>query len=353
MTESPEGGEWNYDSENRKPPKEGLSAPQRPLFEPDDVTREVLNLVAEKFGDHFGDLEPFQWPVTRDQAEQAADAFFAERLPKFGDYQDAMVHGEDDLFHSMLSTSINVGLLDPVELCRRAEEEYNKGNAPLNAVEGFIRQLIGWREYVRGFYWRFMPGLESDNALNAQPRSARILTGLAKPTCAALQTAIARRARNAHAHHIQRLMVLGNFALIAGISPRDVQDWYLAVYADAFEMGRAAQCRCDGALCRWRKAGEQALCGERQLHQQDEQLIVPIAPIRSARRQAKARARSTRSTGASWIATANGWKQTRAWVASSRPWDRMGEDKQREYLDSAEAFLGTLTHANKSWARAG
>ncbi|MDE1466356.1 cryptochrome/photolyase family protein [Aurantiacibacter sp. D1-12] len=347
----PEGGEWNYDSENRKPPKDGLSAPQRPLFEPDDVTREVLDLVEEKFGDHFGNLEPFCWPVTRDQAEEAADAFFAERLPKFGDYQDAMVHGEDDLFHSMLSTSINVGLLDPVELCRRAEEEYNKGNAPLNAVEGFIRQLIGWREYVRGFYWRFMPGLESDNALNAQRSLPEFFwTGETDMRC--LADSIRSTRANAHAHHIQRLMVLGNFALIAGISPRDVQDWYLAVYADAFEwvelpnvaamvlyadggklaskpyaasgnyINKMSNYCADCAYSVSKKTGEGA-CPFNALYWR-------FMDRHRERLEANPRVGRIFST-----------------------WDRMGEDKQREYLDSAEAFLGTLTPANKGWARAG
>ena len=155
MTEDgkPEGGVWNYDSENRKPPKEGLSAPERPKFEPDEITKACIALVEDRFGDHFGSLENFRWPVTRDEAEKAADAFFAERIEKFGPFQDAMVAGEDDLFHSMLSTSINLGLLDPRDLCQRAEKSYEDGKAPLNSVEGFIRQLIGWGAYIRCFYW--------------------------------------------------------------------------------------------------------------------------------------------------------------------------------------------------------
>ncbi|MEM6908281.1 MAG: cryptochrome/photolyase family protein, partial [Pseudomonadota bacterium] len=230
----PKGGEWNYDKDNREPPKARMAAPPVPKFEPDSVTRDVIELVGATFDDHFGDLEPFGWPVTRDEAEQAADAFFAERIEQFGPYQDAMVHGEDDLYHSMLSTSINCGLLDPLALCERAEQAYEEGRAPLNSVEGFIRQIIGWREYIRGFYWLHMPGLERDNELMAtRPLPEFFWTGETDMRCVA--DCIRSTREDAHAHHIQRLMVLGNFCLLAGIDPQDVQDWYLAVYADAYQ----------------------------------------------------------------------------------------------------------------------
>lgn len=345
----PEGGEWNYDSENRKPPKEGLEAPQRPLFEPDDTTREVLDLVAEQFSDHFGDLEPFQWPVTRDQAEQAADAFFAERLPGFGDYQDAMVHGQDDLFHSMLSTSINLGLLDPLELCRRAEQEYREGSAPLNAVEGFIRQLIGWREYVRGFYWRFMPGLESDNALNAQRKLPEFYwTGETDMRC--LADAIRSTRENAHAHHIQRLMVLGNFALIAGIRPRDVQDWFLVVYADAYEWVELPNV---AAMVLYADGGKLAskpyaasgnyinkmsnYCGE-CAYSVSKKTGEGACPFNALYWRFMDRHRERLEANP---------RIGRIYAN----WDRMGEERQAEYLDSAEAFLDTLEPAKDGWAR--
>ncbi len=232
--DQPAGGQWNYDAENRKPPKAGLAVPPRPLFVPDTITREVLALVAERFGDHFGDLEPFQWPVTAAEAEEAANAFFRERLERFGPYQDAMVAGEDQLYHSLLSTSLNLGLLDPLDLCRRAERSYREGNAPLNSVEGFIRQIIGWREYIRGFYWFEMPALAAANALEAhRPLPEFFWTGETDMAC--LADCIRSTKANAHAHHIQRLMVLGNFCLLAGIDPQDVADWYLVVYADAYE----------------------------------------------------------------------------------------------------------------------
>lgn len=230
--DKPEGGQWNLDKQNRESPDEEMDPPKRAKFEPDDMTREVIELVQDRFPDHFGSLDNFAWPVTRVEAEDAADAFFAERIENFGPYQDAMVHGEDDLYHSMLSTSINLGLLDPLDLCQRAERAYRDGNAPLNSVEGFIRQLIGWREYVRGFYWYTMPGLQSDNALNAQRSLPEFYwTGETDMRCIA--DCVRSTRDNAHAHHIQRLMVLGNFALLAGCHPREVQDWYLVVYADA------------------------------------------------------------------------------------------------------------------------
>ncbi|MBT8428183.1 MAG: cryptochrome/photolyase family protein, partial [Erythrobacter sp.] len=233
-TDKPEGGDWNYDSENRKPPKEGLSAPERPKFEPDEITQDVIELVEDRFGDHFGSLERFGWPVTRDEAEEAADAFFAERIECFGPYQDAMVAGEDDLFHSMLSTSINLGLLDPLELCQRAEKAYKDGKAPINSVEGFIRQIIGWREYVRGIYFREGPEYTRRNALNHQRKLPEFYWG-AETGMACVSQAVAQTREEAYAHHIQRLMVTGNFALLAGINPHEVHEWYLAVYADAYE----------------------------------------------------------------------------------------------------------------------
>ena len=345
----PLGGKWNYDAENREPPKKGLTVPERYKPEPDQTTREVLDLVADKFSDHFGDLEPFEWPVTRREAEAAADRFFAERLSDFGTYQDAMVHGEDDLFHSMLSTSINIGLLDPMELCRRAERAYHDGTAPLNAVEGFIRQIIGWREYVRGFYWYHMPDLETTNAMNAQRALPEFYwTGETDMRCMADSVRSTRE--DAHAHHIQRLMVLGNFALIAGINPREVEDWFLAVYADAFEWVElpnvaAMALYADGGKlaskpyaasgnyinkmsdyckkCRYSpsiKTGEDACpFGPLYWHFMDRHRDTLKSNHRIGRIYAN--------------------------------WDRMDAEKRQDYLDSADKFLDTLTPASKSWAR--
>jgi deoxyribodipyrimidine photolyase-related protein len=163
----PAGGKWNYDAENRKPAEASLFMPQPHRVKPDQVTEEVLALVASRFAGNFGDLEPFWFAVTREEAEAARDHFIAEALPDFGDYQDAMLAGEKFLYHSLLSLYINAGLLDPLETCRMAEAAWKAGDAPLNAVEGFIRQIIGWREYVRGIYWLKMPDYAGLNFFDA------------------------------------------------------------------------------------------------------------------------------------------------------------------------------------------
>ena len=231
---APEGGKWNYDQENRKPPKDGLKSPAPPRFEPDAITRNVIDLVEDRFGDHFGDAAPFWFAVTRKDAEKARDRFLTKALAQFGDYQDAMMADNRFLFHSLLSMYINAGLLDPLDVCRRAVKQYEKGAAPLNAVEGFIRQIIGWREFVRGIYWREGPDYVKANFFKADRKLPDFYwTGETDMAC--LRAAIAQTKEEAYAHHIQRLMVTGTFALIAGIDPHDVHEWYLAVYPDAYE----------------------------------------------------------------------------------------------------------------------
>jgi len=232
--DEPAGGRWNYDSENRKPAKADLFMPQPPRFAPDAVTRSALDLVAERFGNHFGDLEPFWFGVTHEQAEIALQHFLREALPRFGDYQDAMLSGEPFLYHAVISMYLNAGLLDAMDICRRAEAEYRAGRAPLNAVEGFVRQILGWREYVRGIYWREGPGYVSRNALGAAQKLPWFYWS-GETDMACMAAAIGQTKREAYAHHIQRLMVTGNFALLAGIDPFEVHQWYLAVYADAYE----------------------------------------------------------------------------------------------------------------------
>ena len=236
MTEEgePVGGRWNLDHDNRKPPEKGLRGPGPLRFAPDAITREVLDLVGARFGDHFGDLEPFWFAVTRTQALQALDRFIEQALPSFGDYQDAMVDGEDWLYHSALSQYLNCGLLLPLEVCDAAAEAYAEGRAPLNAVEGFIRQIIGWREYVRGLYWRYMPDYAERNALRAERPLPDLYWG-APTALNCLAKVVDQTRREAHSHHIQRLMVTGNFALLLGVRPEAVCAWYLAVYADAYE----------------------------------------------------------------------------------------------------------------------
>lgn len=232
--DKPAGGKWNYDADNRKAAKPDLFMPQPFETKPDAITRDVLTLVEKEFGDHFGDLEPFWFAVTARGAQAALDHFIEQALPNFGDYQDAMLEGEKFLYHSVLSIYLNVGLLDPLDICRRAEEEYKSGRAPLNSSEGFIRQIIGWREYVRGIYWLKMPDYAQENFFeNERGLPEFYWTGKTEMAC--LRAAIAQTKEDAYAHHIQRLMVTGNFALLIGADPHKVHEWYLAVYADAFE----------------------------------------------------------------------------------------------------------------------
>ena len=230
----PEGGRWNYDADNRKPARGELKFPHPCRVEPDAITREVLDLVDTRFGNHFGDLQPFWFAVTPEEAQTALDQFIDAALPHFGDYQDAMVKDERFVYHSVLSLYINTGLLDPLEVCRRVEAAYRRGDAPLNAAEGFIRQIIGWREYVRGIYWLEMPDYRDRNHFNAaRPLPEFYWTGETDMAC--IRAAIVQTKEEAYAHHIQRLMVTGTFAMLAGINPHAVHEWYLAVYADAYE----------------------------------------------------------------------------------------------------------------------
>ncbi len=234
--DEPAGGQWNFDADNR----ESFGAagpgflPPRAAFEPDAMTREVLALVAERFADHPGRLESFAWPVTREQALQSLDAFIAERLPLFGRYQDAMWPGDPWLYHSHLSAALNLKLLNPREVVAAAEAAWRAGQAPLASVEGFIRQILGWREYVRGIYWTRMPAYADGNALNAtQDLPAWYWTGATDMAC--LRDALAQTLSHGYAHHIQRLMVTGLYALMLGVQPQQVHRWYLAVYVDAVE----------------------------------------------------------------------------------------------------------------------
>jgi deoxyribodipyrimidine photolyase-related protein len=232
--DQPVGGRWNFDADNRAGPQPGLTPPPPLHFAPDAITAEVIALVRDRFGHHFGSLDTFGWPVTRADAEHLLDRFITTRLPQFGQWQDAMLAGHDTMFHALISPALNLGLLDPLDACRRVAAAWHAGHAPLAAAEAFIRQVIGWREYMRGMYWLTMPDLAHANALAAhRPLPAFWWTGDTPMRCVA-QTVRSTR-DNAYAHHIQRLMVMGNFALIAGIDPAQVAEWFLAVYADAYE----------------------------------------------------------------------------------------------------------------------
>lgn len=232
--DEPCGGRWNFDADNRHPAARDLFMPKPMMFAPDAQTRAVMELVRARFPDNFGDLDSFWFATTRVHAEAALAHFLAEALPNFGAYQDAMATGEPFLYHGVLSAYINLGLLDPLDVCTRAEAEYRAGRSPLNSVEGFIRQVLGWREFVRGIYWREGEDYVRRNHLGAtRPLPAFYWSADTPMNC--LAEAIGQTKREAYAHHIQRLMVTGNFALIAGIDPHAVHEWYLAVYADAYE----------------------------------------------------------------------------------------------------------------------
>ncbi len=232
----PAGGAWNYDRENRG--AFGKSGPGRvpppPRFKPDKITRDALDEVARRFPDHPGSLEHFGWPVTRTQALEALGAFVKDRLPSFGRYQDAMWRGEPFLYHSLLSAALNLKLLSPREVIEAAIAALRAKRAPLAAVEGFVRQILGWREFVRGVYWRNMPAMREANHF----RHRRALpkwywTGATAMHC--MRETIGQTLDHGYAHHIQRLMITGMFGLIAELDPKQVADWYLAVYVDAVE----------------------------------------------------------------------------------------------------------------------
>lgn len=230
----PVGGEWNYDSENRKPPNAGLNIPKPYQNSNDAITQEVITLVSNKFNQHFGNLEPFNFAVTRAQALEVLQRFIDQRLSHFGDYQDAMIQDEPWMYHSHISFYLNCGLLLPLECIEAAQNAYYQNLAPLNAVEGFIRQIMGWREYVRGIYWLNMPEYAQANFFNAT-RGLPHFYWDANTHLNCIRQCVIETKQNAYAHHIQRLMILGNFALLAGIEPKQVNEWFLIVYADAYE----------------------------------------------------------------------------------------------------------------------
>jgi deoxyribodipyrimidine photolyase-related protein len=230
----PAGGQWNYDKENRRKLPSGVRPPGRVRITPDAVTREAIRDVERLFPEHFGDTAAFAWPTTAEEAERIFVAFLTDILPGFGNWQDAMAEGQPWLWHGMISTSLNLGLLDPRDVCRRAAVEYEAGRAPLNAVEGFIRQILGWREFVRGIYWLKVPEYRVRNALAAD-RTLPEFYWTAATEMACVADAVRQTRAHAYAHHIQRLMVTGNLAMLLGVHPDAVDDWYMTVYADAFE----------------------------------------------------------------------------------------------------------------------
>jgi deoxyribodipyrimidine photolyase-related protein len=232
--EGPEGGRWNYDRENRERPPKDHVFPEVALFEPDETTRKVIDFVQRRFPKHWGSMDGFGWPVTRAGAKRFLKDFLDHRLDLFGPYEDAIVSGESTLYHSLLSPLINLGLLTPLEVCRAAEQRYRKKRARLNSVEGFIRQIIGWREFIYQVYHLEMPEYMESNFFGADlPLPEFYWSGETDMYC--VSDAIGALHRNGINHHIQRLMITGNFALLAGINPQEVNRWYELAYIDAYE----------------------------------------------------------------------------------------------------------------------
>ena len=230
----PLGGAWNFDKANRRPlPKQGVTSPPLLEFEPDEITRAVMAEVAN-LRSGIGRVDGFSLAVTHAQAEEAFDNFVRHRLAYFGPYEDAMSQHNPTLFHSILSPYLNLGLLDPLEMVRRAEHAYLDGAAPINSVEGFIRQIIGWREYIYWQYWRQMPDLlTANNWRHTRPLPKLFWDGETEMNC--LQHVVERVIETGYSHHIERLMLICNFCMLAGVDPAAVNSWFLSFYVDAFE----------------------------------------------------------------------------------------------------------------------
>jgi deoxyribodipyrimidine photolyase-related protein len=232
--DEPAGGKWNFDKENRKPAQRSMLQAKPMEFAPDAVTEEVIAMVRDRFSGNFGTVEGFTFGVTRTQARRALSHFVKTQLPEFGDTQDAMLLDEPFLNHGVLSIYMNLGLLSPREVCTAAEAAYRAGDVPINSAEGFIRQILGWREYVRGVYFLRGPEYVTSNELgHARDLPAAYWGAETEMRC--IREVVAQTRDLAYAHHIQRLMITGNYALLLGVDPRHVHEWYLSVYADAFE----------------------------------------------------------------------------------------------------------------------
>ncbi|WP_260483681.1 cryptochrome/photolyase family protein [Sphingomicrobium flavum] len=347
--DEPVEGRWNFDKENRDSAAPDTDFPDRPTFAPDATTKEVIALVKHRFSDHFGSLEGFGWPVTADQAKQALEHFLDHRLACFGATQDAMLGGEDFMNHALLSTSINLGLLDPLYACQRVERRYNDGKVPIEAAEGFIRQIIGWREYIRGIYWWEGKGYGEENFFgHDRPLPDFYWTGETDMRC--LSEAVRATRDHAYAHHIQRLMVLGNFAMLAGVDPKAVQDWFLVVYADAYEwvempnvVGMALF--ADGGKMSSKPYAASGnyinkmsdYCGSCR-YKVSKKTGKDACPFNPLYWHFMHRHRDTLESN---------HRIGRIYAT----WDRMSDDHKAEYLDSAEAFLETLEPAKGGWAR--
>ena len=347
--DDPVGGQWNYDRDNRAPPKTGMIYPAPMRFAPDATTRAVLDLVAARFDGHFGSLDGFAFPVTRAQALDALAHFVRTALPGFGTFQDAMVRDERFLFHAVLSPAINLGLLSPIEVCEAAVAAYDAGDAPLNAVEGFVRQIIGWREYMRGMYWLEMPGLGHANALAAtRPLPEFYWTGETEMLC--LRQAVISTRDEAYAHHIERLMVLGNFAMLAGVDPRAISDWFLVVYADAYEWVEMPNVVAMSQFADGGRLGSKPYAaGGAYINRMSDYCRRCRYDVRQ-----KTGEDACPFNALYWDFLARHERRLRGNHRLGpvyRNWDRMENDQKHAYRASASAFLGTLEPAAEGWAK--
>ncbi len=231
----PVGGKWNYDSQNRKPPKKSLTTPPPLTFEPDEITRSVINWVQQEQFSDYGKIEPFNWAVTAEQARQVLAYFVEKCLAQFGTYQDAMVTGEYTMWHGLISPYLNLGLLEPMEVIDAIETAYYQQELPLNSVEGFIRQVMGWREYMHGIYHYQSEDYAQNNWFAHKRPLPEFYWDASQTKMNCLHQTLTQVEATAYGHHIQRLMVLNNFALIAGVSPQVIENWFHSAFIDAYD----------------------------------------------------------------------------------------------------------------------
>ncbi len=342
--DKPEGGKWNFDHDNRKPPPGAIDAgPMR--FTPDETVEAVLTLVADRFPDNFGTVDGFWFATDTSQARRALTHFVTTSLPRFGDFQDAMMKDERFLYHSVISMYLNAGLLGWREVCDAAEQAYQDGVAPLNSVEGFIRQIIGWREYMRGIYFLEGPDYTAHNTLGHNRALPKFYwSGETDMLC--LSEAITQTRDEAYAHHIQRLMITGNFALLAGIDPHDVHEWYLAVYADAFEWVEAPNVIgmsqfADGGIV----GSKPYVSGGNYINKMSDYCKSCAYDVKL-----KTGAGACPFNALYWnflIRHKDRFSSNPRMAQMYRTWARMGDAKQSETLESAQAFLARIDQGDR------
>ncbi|CDN15917.1 FIG00558647: hypothetical protein [Richelia intracellularis] len=231
----PIGGKWNFDKQNRQPPKDKLQTPPPLWFNPDEITRSVLNRIKTENISDYGEIEPFRWGVTREDALAVLEHFITQCLPTFGPYQDAMLTGEETLWHSLISPYLNLGLLTSIEIIKAVEKAYFENKIELNSIEGFIRQVLGWREYMRGIYLYQDEDYRNSNWFNHHQPLPNFYWRSSQTDMNCLYQVLTQVEKTGYAHHIQRLMILSNFALIVGVSPQEIEAWFHAAFIDAYD----------------------------------------------------------------------------------------------------------------------